>query len=653
MVFRLTALHWSETYLPHTLFPRADAVTKARLEADELVRLADNFGWAETELGPIASWPEALRASVRLMMVSDVPMVMLAGARDGVLIYNTGYAKFAGDRHPSIFGKPALEAWPEVADFNREVMRRGFQGESWYLADQELVLNRTGRFEPLWVNLNYSPVLDETGTPLGVVVLVVETTARVRAEMALAKSQEKLNMALTASGMVGTWDWDVTADVVTADERLARLYAIDPSEAERGFPISTFLASIHPDDREKAQAELQAAVASRGQARFEVRLLQPDGSIRWVAASGAVSSPKGLRFPGIVVDITEQRLIAERLAESEARFRTLSDAMPQMVWSTRPDGFHDYYNARWYEFTGVPAGSTDGEGWNGMFHPDDQERAWSIWRMSLASGEPYRIEYRLRHHSGDYRWVLGQALPVRNAAGEIVRWIGTCTDIHEGRLAAEEREIIAQELSHRIKNIFAVIGGLVSLAARQHPEATAFADRLRSRILALGRAHDFVRPHSRASQPRSNPSSLKALVLELLDPYQDADQSRVTFSGDDAIIDEGAATPLALLFHELATNAAKYGALSRPEGHIEIATASSGDAFSLRWHERGGPAVAEGTQGFGSRLIKLSVEGQLRGTMQRAWTPEGLDIELVIPLDALRRRADLKPSTEPKADQKA
>ena len=67
-----------------------------------------------------------------------------------------------------------------------------------------------------------------------------------------------------------------------------------------------------------------------------------------------------------------------------------------MVWSTLPDGFHDYYNARWYEYTGVPAGSTDGEGWNGMFHPDDQDRAWGVWRDSLATGKPYEIEYRLR-----------------------------------------------------------------------------------------------------------------------------------------------------------------------------------------------------------------------------------------------------------------
>nr|WP_255522394.1 PAS domain-containing protein [Paracoccus sp. NBH48] len=77
-----------------------------------------------------------------------------------------------------------------------------------------------------------------------------------------------------------------------------------------------------------------------------------------------------------------------------------------MIWSTRPDGFHDYYNHRWYEFTGVPEGSTDGEAWAGMFHPDDQDRTWARWRQSLETGQPYEIEYRLRHRSGEYRWVL-------------------------------------------------------------------------------------------------------------------------------------------------------------------------------------------------------------------------------------------------------
>lgn len=151
------------------------------------------------------------------------------------------------------------------------------------------------------------------------------------------------------------------------------------------------------------------------------------------------------------------------LRENDAAFRVLADSMPQMVWSTLPDGFHDYYNARWYEFTGMPDGSTDGEGWNDMFHPDDQAQAWSRWSHSLATGDPYEIEYRLKHHDGNYRWTIGRANPIRDEDGRIVRWIGTCTDIDDAKRQAEQTEVLSRELSHRIKNIFAVIGGLSTL----------------------------------------------------------------------------------------------------------------------------------------------------------------------------------------------
>jgi len=208
------------------------------------------------------------------------------------------------------------------------------------------------------------------------------------------------------------------------------------------------------------------------------------------------------------------------------------------VWSTLPDGYHDYYNARWYEFTGMPEGSTDGEEWNGMFHPDDQERAWTTWRHSLETGDPYQIEYRLRRADGAYRWTLGRALPLRDDAGKIVRWFGTCTDIHEQKQASEEREVIAQELSHRIKNIFAVISGLIGFAARAKPELKSLAEDLRDRIAALGRAHDFVRPHSAQSRPQVAQDSLRGLLEELFRPYQSKDDQRiiVTSSGMNAMV---------------------------------------------------------------------------------------------------------------------
>ncbi len=328
------------------------------------------------------------------------------------------------------------------------------------------------------------------------------------------------------------------------------------------------------------------------------------------------------------------------LDDSEGRFRALADTMPQMVWSTLPDGYHDYYNARWYEFTGVPAGSTDGEGWNDMFHRDDQERAWARWRHCLETGEPYQIEYRLRHFDGTYRWVLGRALAIRDDSGAITRWFGTCTDIHEQKLALEEREIISQELSHRIKNIFAVISGLIAFAARSRPEFAPISNDLRQRITALGRAHDFVRPHSPASRPTAQQDSLKGLLGELFAPYQRVGSDRIAVTGDEIAIDDRSATPIALLFHELATNATKYGALSNDDGRIEIAVAQSEETVTIVWTEIDGPmVVAPGDQiGFGSQLIELSAVRQLGGAVQRDWHPAGLVVKTAIPIAAFSRQ---------------
>jgi len=326
--------------------------------------------------------------------------------------------------------------------------------------------------------------------------------------------------------------------------------------------------------------------------------------------------------------------------QGSALFKVLTDAMPQMVWSTLPDGFHDYYNARWYEFTGMPVGSTDGgERWNGMFHPDDQERARDRWSQSLQSGEPYEIEYRLRHHTGQYRWVLGRALPVRAEDERLVRWIGTCTDIDASKRQGELTELMSRELSHRIKNIFAVVSGLVALSAADHPQAAAYAKELRSRILALGRAHEFVRPHSEQSAPSCAESTVHAMTRDILAPYPALATGHITISGDDVPVDETGATPIALAFHELATNAAKYGALSVIDGKVAIETTIDDDDFAVRWTETGGPPVAGEPDklGFGTHLAELSIAEQLGGTIERQWHPSGLIVAISIPRKRLMR----------------
>lgn len=337
----------------------------------------------------------------------------------------------------------------------------------------------------------------------------------------------------------------------------------------------------------------------------------------------------------------EAELIATKnaLRESDARFETLADALPHMVWSTLPDGYHDYYNARWYEFTGVPNGSTDGEAWKGMFHPDDQERAWAVWRESLASGEPYEIEYRLRHYSGEYRWTLGRAMPMRDQNGRIIRWIGTCTEIHAAKETAAQNEILSRELSHRIKNIFAVIGGLIGLSARNDPGQKQFARQLQQRVAALGRAHEFVRPHSSHSAPRQLPGRLHGVIREILAPYPALAEERIRLAGDDVAADDRGATPIALLVHELATNASKYGALTAADGQVQLTTSVNDDTLELRWEEDGGPEIAGPPEqtGFGTMLSELSIVQQLGGTLQRDWLRSGLVVTARIDLARLVR----------------
>lgn len=329
----------------------------------------------------------------------------------------------------------------------------------------------------------------------------------------------------------------------------------------------------------------------------------------------------------------------DTLQRMNSAFRILTDAMPQMVWSTLPDGFHDYYNARWYEFTGVPAGTTDGDGWNDVFHPEDQGYAWEVWQRSLTTGMPYEITYRLRHHSGEYRWTLGRALPLRNEAGSIVRWIGTCTDIHDGKMVAEENEVLSRELSHRIKNIFAVINGLIGMSARQSPELRPLAAELQDRIAALGRAHEFARPHSEQSRPTSIASTLKSLLTEILCAYPALGDGRLVIAGDDPAIDDRSATPIALVFHELATNSAKYGALSALHGGVTIQIAEKGSEVAIDWIERDGPPLLGEPRdtGFGTRLVHLAITQQLAGKIERHWLESGLRVKMSVASNRLRR----------------
>ena len=344
----------------------------------------------------------------------------------------------------------------------------------------------------------------------------------------------------------------------------------------------------------------------------------------------------GERFAVLFLEITERKRIEKALEESSASLSAIVDWVDQIIWTARPDGFHDFFNRRWYEYTGVTPGSTNGDEWAELFHPDDRERTFVRWRQSLATGEPYEIEYRLRHYTGVYRWVLGRAHAVRNETGRILRWMGTCTDIHEQKAFAEQLELASNELSHRIKNIFAVASGLITLTVRQFPESRAFADELLDRLTALGQAHDYARPHAGDVGPVGEAATVLGLTRRLLRPYAADGEHRVEVTGDDELLEPRAVTPMSLAIHELATNAAKYGAFAVPGGRVTVRGERSSHRFTLHWCERGGPMVQEPQRtGFGSRLVDLTLRDQLSGDLTRTWRPEGLEVHVSVPLDRL------------------
>ncbi|WP_439926144.1 sensor histidine kinase [Nitrobacter sp. JJSN] len=202
------------------------------------------------------------------------------------------------------------------------------------------------------------------------------------------------------------------------------------------------------------------------------------------------------------------------------------------------------------------------------------------------------------------------------------------------RHLATEREIVANELDHRIKNLFALVNGLINLSARGKPEMKPLADTLTSRLGALHRAHGLIRTETASSGAREALTSLKEVIGVLLRPYEGAEDKHVVVDGDEVFINGGIITPLALVFHELATNSTKYGALSDPDGSLSVHISRGGDDLRIKWTERA--PVKKGyadtaDSGFGSKLLDLIINEQLQGSYARICTEGGMDIEIILP----------------------
>lgn len=450
--------------------------------------------------------------------------------------------------------------------------------------------------------------------PMAMVTMVERERQMFLARQGLEASETPRDVSFCAHAMLGDTAMvvpDATLDPRFVDNPLVtgplgiRFYAGQPLISAEGAPLGA-LCVIDTKPRSAGLTELQA------------RTLETLGR----AAMRRLSSQRQVEV------YTAEQLVAQE------RVQQVLDSVPGIAWSADDELRFDYFNARWPEVTGAPAPTTIEE-WASFIHPDDYGRSRAEFEATVAQGKSFEDEVRLRVTSGDWRWVLSRVVPIPESGGKL-RWVGTLIDIDREHRQREANELLNNELSHRIKNIFAVISGLIAIRSRGRAEVADFAHELGAAVRSLGIAHDYVRPVEGRTSDR-----LQGLLGDLLAPYHDPSDTRVSITGQDIAIGARAATPLALVFHELATNSAKYGALSVSEGRVEIAIAlPCGDEECVRvtWRETAVPGQEEMQpehEGFGSRLLRMAVEGQLRGGFHRRFTDDGMFVEIEFPASAV------------------
>ncbi len=363
---------------------------------------------------------------------------------------------------------------------------------------------------------------------------------------------------------------------------------------------------IHPEDLPAADAALAAAIAS-GEERLVAayRLRHRDGRwLRVVDRSVLVrdADRRVVRVVGCTINVTERKLIVEALAEREALYRTLTDAMPQIVYTTWPDGRSDYANRRWFDFTGMSPGQTQGLEWESCLHPEDLARVHELWFHSLQTGSPFEVELRYRRADGVYRWHLSRALPVRDEHGRVIKWVGTATDVDDFKRAEEalketdrRKDEFLATLAHELRNPLAPVRNtlqLVRQACGAEPAVQQPLEMMERQVNQMVRLLDDLLDVSRITRgkiqvrmERVDLAAVVKLAIETSQPQIDAAGHMLTLTmPSEPLILEADPTRLAQVLANLLNNAARY---TDPGGRILVGVERAGGEVVVRVRDTG------------------------------------------------------------------
>jgi PAS domain S-box-containing protein len=389
------------------------------------------------------------------------------------------------------------------------------------------------------------------------------------------------------------------------------------------------VTGVPADERDRAKEDGRA---------FDERWHQrKDGSRFW--ASGLLMPLRtGAGYVKIARDLTEKHEAEQRVREQEERFRLLATSVPQLVFTTFPDGGRTWPSPQWIDYTGVGFDDSLGQGWMEAIHPDDRDLTRTVWEDALATGE-YYVEHRVwRTADGDYRWHQTRARPLPGPTSP-AEWIGTMTDIHELRALKDRQSVLLAELQHRTRNLLGVVQALARKTLERSGSLEAFRDAYEERLRALSRVQSML------AELDYGDVSLRTIIEAELVAHGDgeAHTGKIQTGGPEVTLSPTAAQALALGIHELATNAVKYGALAQRDAKLAVSWSLTGagrhSGVIIEWKESGVimPERGEGSRkGYGTELITRALPYQLKAETELTYGPDGVRCTIVVPVKEAR-----------------